>query len=68
MKRQWYKHFRHKKMFVFKTEGQRHPNNASGWNWKGVKFENEFHFIDKRYKLITDPEQIRQLDADFDKE
>ena len=68
MKRQWFKHFKHEKMFVFKTDEQSHPHHVSGWAWNGNKFTNEFHFIDKRYKEIKDPEQIKQLDADFDKE
>lgn len=66
MKRNWFKHFKHDQMFVFNTD-QGHPNLCSGWDCKGQKFENEFHFIDRRYKPIEDPEQIELLNLEFDK-
>lgn len=65
MKRIWYQHFEHKQMFIFPTE--EHPNKASGWDCKGNKFENEFHFIDNRYIKIEDPEQIELLNLEFDR-
>lgn len=67
MKRKWFKHFMHDQMFVFKKEEDIQTNNCSGWDAKGNKFENEFHFIDNRYLKITDPEQIELLDLEFDK-
>lgn len=64
MNKIWYQHFMHKEMFVFTTE-EGNNKNVSGWDCKGNKFENKFHFIDGRYKKVEDPEQIELLNVEF---
>lgn len=57
----WFEHFLHKGMFVF-TSGN---NICSGWDCKGNRFENEFHYIDKRYKPVIDEDLIQDLNTKF---
>lgn len=65
-KRTWFKHFHHENMFVCTTD-KNDPRKSSGWNFKGRRFENEFHLIDSRCTEVTDPELIEKLNAEFDK-
>lgn len=58
----WFEHFLHKGMFVRKEEGK---NVASGWDCKGNKFENKFHFIDGRYVKVKDQEQSELLNLEL---
>lgn len=63
MKREWYQHFKHRNMFVFKESGK---HKASGWDCKGNKFTNQFHFIDNRYIKVSHEAISNHLNKEFD--